>query len=250
MYLSFTLTHYIGRQFVLAAGIALLGVLAIAGMIDLVELFRRTADRSNISGAVVIEMGLLRLPHIAEKILPYGTLIGSMLALTRLTRSQELIVARASGVSVWQFLLPAMICGVGFGMLWVILLDPIAAATISRYELLENRYFRGNSSLFSVSDSGLWVRQVESSGQTKIFDKPVQEYILRAVRISQSDMTLHEVTIFGYDAQGVFLGRIDSEAATLREGYWQLEEARVSMPGMVPQALPSYQLATDLDIRH
>lgn len=250
MFLSVTLSRYIGRQFLLAAAIALGGVLVVAGLIDLIELFRRTAERPNVSAGAVIEMALLRLPTMAERILPYGTLIGSIIALTRMTRSQELIVARAGGVSVWQFLMPAVLCGLGLGMLWVVLFNPIAAATIARYEALENRYIRGNASLFSVSDSGLWVRQVEADGQAVIFEKPVREYILRAARISQSDMTLHDVTIFGYGPEGGFLGRIDSEVASLRQGYWQLEEARVSMPGMVPQVMPSYQLATDLDIRH
>jgi lipopolysaccharide export system permease protein len=250
MFVSFTLSRYIGRQFLLASAIALGAVLVIAGLIDLIELFRRTAERPNVPGSVVIEMSLLRLPYMAEQILPYGTLIGAMIALTRLTRTQELIVARAGGVSVWQFLMPAVLCGLGLGVLWIVLLNPIKAATIARYDTLENRYIRGNTSLFSVSDSGLWVRQVETSGKAVIFDKPIHEYILRAARISQSDMTLHEVTIFGYGEDGAFIGRIDADIANLREGYWQLEEAGVSVPGMVPQSLPSYQLETDLDIRH
>jgi lipopolysaccharide export system permease protein len=250
MFVSFTLSRYIGRQFLIASAIALGGVLVIAGMIDIVELFRRTAERPNVPASVVLEMVLLRLPNMAERILPYGTLIGAMIALTRLTRTQELIVARAGGVSVWQFLMPAVLCGLSLGMLWVVLFNPIAAATIARFDMLENRYIRGNTSLFSVSDSGLWVRQVEADKQAVIFDKPVHEYILRAARISQSDMTLHEVTIFGYGPDGRFIGRIDAQAASLRQGYWQLEEAKVYMPGMVPQDLPSYQLQTDLEITH
>jgi len=49
-------------------------------------------------------MTIMRLPSSAQKIYPFAILVGGMITLTRLTRSHELIVARAAGVSVWQFL--------------------------------------------------------------------------------------------------------------------------------------------------
>ena len=56
---------------------------------------------------LLLEMAALKLPHMAQEIMPFAILFGTMMAFWRLTRSNELVVARAAGVSVWQFLTPA-----------------------------------------------------------------------------------------------------------------------------------------------
>ena len=50
------------------------------------------------------EIAALRLPYIATQVLPFAILLGGMLCFWRLTRSSELVVARAAGVSAWEFL--------------------------------------------------------------------------------------------------------------------------------------------------
>ena len=62
-------------------------------------------------GALLLEMAALKLPHTAQDVMPFAVLFGTMLAFWRLTRSNELVVARAAGVSVWRFLTPAIAGG-------------------------------------------------------------------------------------------------------------------------------------------
>ena len=44
------------------------------------------------------------------QILPFAVLLGGILCFWRLTRSSELIVARAAGVSAWEFLAAPTLC--------------------------------------------------------------------------------------------------------------------------------------------
>src|ERR1700744_3710536 len=99
MRLPLTLSLYIGRQFLVGIALAFAGMLVIVALGDLVELIRRTADVQGrqIPFTVITEMLLFRTPFTGIRILPFAVLIGGMLALTRLTRTNELIVARAAG---------------------------------------------------------------------------------------------------------------------------------------------------------
>ena len=53
-------------------------------------------------------LSFLHTPTVAEQALPFAVLFGSMIAFLNLSRKLELVVARAAGVSVWQFLAPPL----------------------------------------------------------------------------------------------------------------------------------------------
>ena len=77
---------------------------ASSSLFDFIELLRRAATKPDVGFGLVLEIAALRLPYVAMEILPFAVLLGGILAFWRLTRSSELIVARAAGVSAWQFL--------------------------------------------------------------------------------------------------------------------------------------------------
>src|SRR5690606_39570409 len=97
-----TLSRYIGRQFAVWCGGVFLAMSGIAFIIDVVELLRRSANKADATLAILVQMSIFKLPYLAQEILPFAMLFGSMLAFWRLTRSSELLVARAAGVSAWQ----------------------------------------------------------------------------------------------------------------------------------------------------
>jgi lipopolysaccharide export system permease protein len=242
IHLPMTLSLYIGRYFLAGIMLAMFGLLTIIGLIDLVELIRRSSGKESIPFTIILEMALLKLPSMAEKILPFATLIGGMLALTKLTKSQELVVTRAAGVSVWQFLSPALILVAVLGIISVMAFNPLSAAMISRFEQVEGKYITGKPSVLAVSSSGLWLRQVEEE------EGHVGEYIIHALKISQQDMTLSDVIVFTFDQEKRFVRRIDATSATLGDGFWTLNDVTLSQPGMPSETVPSYRLQTDLGI--
>src|SRR5690606_34653436 len=108
MRISWTLTWYIMRQFLLSVGLALAVFGVLIFLLDMMELVKRANNR-DIPFFTLVQMGLLKFPQVGQKVMPFAILIGTVLAYTRLTRTQELAVVRAAGVSVWQFLLPALL---------------------------------------------------------------------------------------------------------------------------------------------
>src|SRR6201993_3817291 len=101
-------------------------MLSISFLIDYIELLRRAATKSGVTLGVLLEMAALKLPHTAQEVMPFAVLFGTMLAFFRLTRNNELVVARAAGVSVWQFLTPAVVVAILVGITAVTVFNPIA----------------------------------------------------------------------------------------------------------------------------
>ena len=64
---------------------------------------------------LLAEISLFRVPQLAERIMPFAVLVGAMSCYLTLSRRLELVVARAAGVSAWQFVAPAMIAAFLFG---------------------------------------------------------------------------------------------------------------------------------------
>jgi hypothetical protein len=55
------------------------------------------------------------VPQLLEKLMPFCVLIGAMTCYLALSRRLELVVARAAGVSAWQFISPALASAIILG---------------------------------------------------------------------------------------------------------------------------------------
>jgi lipopolysaccharide export system permease protein len=163
-----------------------------------------------------------------------------MVALTRLTRTHELVVARAAGVSVWQFLMPALVLALVIGIFFVSVFNPVSAVLLSRFEQIEAKFVTGRTSFLSVSSSGLWIRQVEhDSGEVK-------ENVFHALRVSERGMMLSDVIVFSFDDHNKFIRRLDAPSATLEDRHWHLHDVTITRPGFMPGHQSDVLMKTDL----
>jgi len=235
MKLPWTMYFYFGRRALMAIAASFIICMALAFVIDFVELLRRTGSRE-VPFTTVLSMGLLRLPSISEKMMPFAVLFGSMWAFLQLSRTNEFVVARASGVSAWQFLAPAIVLAVLIGAGAVTVYNPLAAAMVSRFEALESKFIRGRASLLAVSESGLWLRQADEIGQS----------VIHALGVTNQGVELRDVIIFLYNTDQEFKGRIDADQAVLEDGEWALTNAQVTVPGQQREMHATYSLPTTL----
>src|SRR4029078_13075079 len=105
-----TLARYFSLRFLLAM-LEMCGVCCVLiFFVDFIEMLRRAGTYSgDVSAFLLAWMTLLRLPSFSELVLPFAVLIGTRGIFPMLSRSSGLIVVRAAGVSVWQFVLPAVV---------------------------------------------------------------------------------------------------------------------------------------------
>lgn len=240
MRVSWTLSLYFGRQFIIGFAGALVVLAALVFLFDFIETLRRASGRSGISVFQVAGLALLQLPLLMQKLLPFAALFGGMFTFSRLTRTNELAVARASGVSVWQFMLPSALIALGIGVFVITTFNPLSAATADRHEQLEARYLHGRPSLLALSSTGIWLRQADETGQSVIY----------AQSISQQGLTFNELTIFLYHGEtpDTFTGRIDARTGQLAPGHWVLNNVILTSPDKPAETVDRYELPTTLTL--
>ncbi len=240
MRLSPTLSIYISRHFLISfVGIFILFLLLIL-LVDTVELLRRTASKPDVEFADVIEMALMKLPFMGQKTFPFAILFGGMLAFWRLTRSHELVITRAAGVSAWQFLTPIVILAFLLGVFQVSFMNPIASTTLAGYERLESLHLKGKKHLLALSSSGLWLRQANADGQSVVHSEGVLQ--------QGSEVELSDVVVFRYAGTDKFRGRIDAARAQLEDGFWHMQDAWIFEPEKPTEFHSEFWLATDLTL--
>jgi lipopolysaccharide export system permease protein len=229
-----TLSRYIALRFLSAVASVFFGIFLLVVMLDYIELMRRTASLTNVPAWVVATTSLYRVPQITERLLPFSILIGAMMAYLNLSRRNELVVARAAGISAWQFLAPAVAAAFVVGLASVVMYNPLAAVMGERAKQLEESIFgsesgRGFATRFSI-------RQRSETGQS----------ILQANASRDQGASLSGVSVFTFDPQGRFLERLEADSAKLEPGHWRLENARIYSTGAPPRDVSPYLLKTNL----
>jgi lipopolysaccharide export system permease protein len=227
-----TLSRYFGLRFLSAAVAVFMGTLVLTAMIDYLELLRRTADIKDASALLVAKISFYRVPFITERVMPFAVLVGAMFCYLNLSRRLELVVARAAGVSAWQFIAPAVLIAAAIGLASMTIYNPISATLREQSTRLEAE-LSGN---LHNADRDFWLRQRSEEGQA----------VINAKSSRQQGLELGSVSIFRFDPDGHFHDRIEAKTATLEPGAWRLEEARFYASGAPPIERESFRLPTTL----
>jgi len=233
-----TLSRYFALRFVTSVIGSFIGVIALAAMIDYVELMRRGADWPNATAWLLAKISMYRVPQLTERILPFTVLVGAMSCYLTLSRRHELVVARAAGVSAWQFVAPAIVAAFFVGTVATTLYNPVSALLHERSKRLEADMQGATLSALHQSTSGFWVRQKSNDGGA----------IINAISSRQQGAQLGSVSVYTFDNSGHFQQRIEAKSAALQDGYWLIEDARIYVPGKAPDLEQSYRLPTNLTL--
>ncbi len=231
-----TLGRYFALRF-LAMVLVVYGVcVMIVFFIDFVEMMREAA-KVDAPAYEVILVTLIRLPVFAELILPFAVLIGAIGTFLMLSRSSELVIVRAAGVSVWQFLRPTLVVALLIGVFSTTIYNPLATQAKLMSEQVFADAFAAKGGARANQEKASWIRQ----------DGPDGPSIIYARASANRGQTLAGVTLLQFDLNKKFIERIEADKAELRQGYWELQNALVSSPGELPRQYNKYLASTYLD---
>jgi len=239
-----TLSLYISRQFSASVLAMLLALAGLVSMFDFIELLRRSASKPDATFGIVAQIAALKLPFIAMQILPFGILLGGILCFWRLTRSSELIVARAAGVSAWEFLAAPTFCALLFGVIATAAISPVSSVMLGRAEIMDNAYLRTGGGPLALNGGQLWVRQSD----TELVPRGVAIIHALGVALRGNQLTARDVSVFRLDDGDRLLARIEASRATLVNRNWRLEQVRTIRPEQMPEPAETLDLPTDLTV--
>ncbi len=238
MNFSSTLGRYLSRTYITNL-LFMVGVLwGLVFFFDTIELLRRASKSADMTTGLIFKMALFHLPDTGLTIFPFSILFSALFTFWLLTRRHELVVVRAAGFSVWQFLAPIILVAGAAGIFVATILNPIGAAFLEKFEALENEHISYRKSFVALFDEGLWLRQVQDNGYV----------ILHAGGVKMPDWTLQNVSVFYFTNDDSFRKRVDASSATLRDGAWYFSSAVINEPHSGARAAPGEILATDLTV--
>ncbi len=231
-----TLGVYFGRR-ILNAILAIFAIaFAIVFMFDFLDMIRATVDRPNFKWTIAFQASFFRIPTFSEQVLPFATLFGAMTAFLALSRKLELVVARAAGISVWQFITPALIVAAALGLFATVVYNPIAASMKEHSDRMALTLVGGDKKALLDGATGVWLRQDGEDGES----------IIRAGRAVDRGLHLTDVSVYAFDKTGRFRERIEAEAADYDDGRWLLSKGNVYTSGRDPQVFDTYRVSTRL----
>jgi len=239
-----TLSVYFGKQFTSAVLLMLLALAVLVSLFDFLELLRESATAPAASFGIVVEMELLRMPSTLIQILPFAMLLGGIFAFWRLARSSELVVARAAGISAWQFLAAPVLLATVLGGLATTVVSPLSASMYSRAESLYDEYLRVTSGPLSLAGGQLWVRQADHG----LVPDGVAIVHGVNVRLKHDVLTTDYISILRLNDQTQLFERVDAGHATLIKGAWAMQGVVILKPNAPTTAIASLMFPTDLTV--
>ena len=233
--------RYVLREFaiglLLTLGIILLAIV----LVDMVEQMRTVGSRTELSLFGAFQLTAFKVPNLIQETLPFVILVGSILAYSKLNRSSELSAIRAAGVSAWRFLRPAMLLSAILGVVAMMVLDPLATNSRTQFDDLRNEFIHADKPRSTpASSTGVWLRQGDDVGKTVIHGRTIEE----------NAQALLDVVVFVFEDDGadsVFKRRIDARRASLKPGFWQLEDVTENAPDLDPSHQDFLALPTSLE---
>jgi lipopolysaccharide export system permease protein len=229
-----TLQRYIGARFL--TWIALLFAISffLVLLIDFLELVRRAGDKPNFTLQGTFLMSAFGIPSIIEQTIPFVVLIGSIAAFRSLSQNLELVVARAAGVSVWQFCAPALVIMALLGLASALLFNPLSAELKRQSDQLGIEIFGLEQRILLQTSESTWLRQNGRDGES----------VLHANQSLDQGRRIFGVTIFTFDKDGHFDTRIEAQSGELFEGQWHLANGHIFTSDGRPQPFKAYRVST------
>nr|WP_277877273.1 LPS export ABC transporter permease LptG [Acetobacter musti] len=242
--ISVTLSIYIARQFMLSVLAMTASLTGIVCLFDFIDLLRRVATKPDVPTSLVTEIAGLHIPYFFMEIMPFGVLLGGIVCFWRLTRSSELVVARAAGISAWQFLAAPLACALALGALTTGGISPLSSAMYGRAEALDEQYLRTGGGPLTMSGASLWLRQLDSG----LDERGVAILHSRDTHLTHGTLQISDISVFRIDRHDHLILRIEAPSGCLEAGQWRLNQARTLRPDEIAGPPQTVFLPTDLTL--
>jgi len=208
------LGRYLIKQIIVNFITVLMMVLGVVLLFEVVELLRRTSGRDDVDFAFVMEMAVTKLPKTVEMVFPFVVMIAAMVTFWKLSKSNEFVIVRAAGVSIWGFLAPVLFATFAIGVINVTVVNPISANMYDLYETLEYRLKTKNPKAVLFSDQGLWIREAIDKDNVMVLQA-------KSVRQEKADLFLRDISILEMDRRSQPSRRLEAFAGTLKDGFFE-----------------------------
>ena len=223
------LGRYLMKQIIYSLLSVMITSLGIVFVFEMIELLRRAASMPQISFWFLVQMAITKLPEIVDLIFPFVMMIAAMITFWRVSKSNEFVIIRSSGVSIWGFLTPILTVTFLIGVINITLINPIAANMYDKYERLNLKFKMQDMNTILYTDKGLWTRETLDNGNIMVIQA-------KFINQEKDNLLLRRVSVLELDKNSKIVKSTEAFAATLDENkHLNLKDVQIYVPGY-PQA--------------
>ena len=236
------LGSYLIKQTILSFLYVLAVICAIIMMFDMIEILRRTSGRHEVSVGFLLQYVIAKLPETVDKVIPFIVMVATMITFWKISKTNEFVIIRAAGVSIWGVLTPVLLAVFAIGLFWISVVNPISAKLFEVKETLSYRLKTNNPNAFLFSNKGLWIREGKEQGVVAIINA-------NGLNLQDGVLWLQDVSIMETDEKMQVLRRIEAFVATLEDGRLNLKDVRIYKSGQKAEIVNSMVYPTEMNLQ-
>jgi len=205
------LDKYLGKiilQYTLISMAVLLALFTFVNFLDQLS----SLGKGNYGLVQAIEFVVLTIPHLLYELFPMAALLGTIIGLSLLANDSELIVMRASGVSMVQITTAALKMGGLFVIFAIIVGEVISPLTETKAQRGRAEALQQN--IQQQTNFGLWMRDV-------------QTYV--NVGEVLPDLTLLRIKVFEFDPDKRLRSMVTADDGIFQDEFWLVNNVKQTL---------------------
>lgn len=237
------LSRYVTRQMLFNFFVVFFSIVGIILMFDMIESLRKISGRDDVTLWFAIQLAVTRISHNIEIVIPFVVMVAAMISFWKLSKSNEFVIIRTAGVSIFGFLKPLVLAAFILGIANISLLNPVASKLYEWHEILDYRFDTRNPNAMLFSSKGLWIR--ESVADNKVL-------LIQAKTLRQEDdnvVWMRDISITEIDEKAQINKSYEAYFATLDGNIFHLKDVKVLIGGKPVETLSDYAYETTIDIQ-
>ena len=236
------LSRYITRQLVGNSFMVFFAILSIILLFEGIEALRKISGHDDISLWFAVQLAITRASKTVEVVIPFVMMVASMITFWNLSKSNEFVIIRSAGVSMFGFLWPLIVAVFVIGILNVSVLNPVTSKLYELHEVLDYRLDAHDPNAVLFSSKGLWIREGLDDGRV---------FLLQAKSLRQEDdaIWMREVSITELNNEERTTKNYEAYFAVLEDNVIILKDVKVMEGGKPVEFLNSYEYKTNINIQ-
>jgi lipopolysaccharide export system permease protein len=210
------LALYVAREFLKHFAFLMVAFVGIYTMFDFIEKVDNFQE-AGLSWATMLTFFILQLPEIITLLMPLSVLMGTVITLALMSKRNEIVAIKSSGVSLIRYTLPILLLSLAFTLALALLNETLVPRTKAQTNyiwdaLVEKRPGR------LVHEEAFWYKGQNSIYKVGFYDAASQ--------------TLSDVVYYGFDKDFNLAIRVDARRIRYLSGRW------VGFEGLLQERLP------------
>lgn len=201
------LDYYISRRFIANIVFALIGFIAIFLIVDAVEKLSDYIDK-DVPVNIIVQYYLHFIPEIVTLAMPIAMLLASIFCVGQLSKYNEVLAMKATGISLYRILSPVFIIAMLVSVFMIYFVETAVPAANTKRAEIKGKYIDRHQRFLSAQTSNLYIKD---SDNRRVF---IAYY-------NGPERTARNINILTFD--GTFVKyRIDAESMDWQDSTWVL----------------------------